>query len=402
MDAMSIDMNIAGNTSSVLSTTETCARLNENNIQDADESSVDSLTFDTTAAGVPAYDDNGTPGKPSDDFGGILVYGHYVHYPAGTIITNHSIADAGINLLYRNPGSLLFDFGDGTPDNDGEFQGVVQEQGSGPVESGSGVLSRITIESSPSAPSGMHPLTLTDNVHLDVALLSYFPDVTNHANIAINVACAVDTDGDGMPDNQDPDDDNDGVSDVAEPPCGGDPLDVAPPLSRPERIDGPFAAVDDDGDTLIDEALPTGTANFDCDGDGYKGSAEDHVFSYLPGPPLSGDQKVCQEPDTTFPNGAAHIKPSKRWPSDIAAVGGFSANKINVQDLSSFTAPVRYLNQNVGTDPSDIRFDLVPGSTFGAHINVADLAAITSGVTGTPPMLGGLRAFGGPVCPWAP
>ena len=114
----------------------------------------------------------------------------------------------------------------------------------------------------------------------------------------------------------DADDDNDLVFDADEGTCGSNPLDGA---SRPERVDGPFAGVDDDGDTQVDEALPPGAANFDCDGDGYKGSAEDHVFSYLP--QTNGDQKTCQEYDATFPNPALHIKPSKRWPADLAASG---------------------------------------------------------------------------------
>ena len=123
------------------------------------------------------------------------------------------------------------------------------------------------------------------------------------------------------------------------------------------------------------------------------------MFSYLPGPPLNGDQKTCQEYDTAFPNGTH--KPSKRWPSDLNG-SAFSLNKINVQDLAAFTAPIKYLNQNVGTDPMDVRFDLVPGSTVGFHINVSDMAALTSGVSGFPPMLAGAKAFGGPVCPYAP
>ena len=133
---------------------------------------------------------------------------------------------------------------------------------------------------------------------------------------------------------------------------------------------------------------------------GGSGYAENHVFSYLP--QTNGNQKRCQEPDTTFPNTAPHIRPSKRWPSDVAGAGAFSANKINIQDLAAFTNPIRYLNKDVGTNPSDVRLDIVPGSTVGADINVADLAALTSGVTGSPPMLGGVRAFGGPACPWSP
>jgi len=116
-------------------------------------------------------------------------------------------------------------------------------------------------------------------------------------------------------------------------------------------------------------------------------------------PQTNGDQKTCQEYDATFPN-PTH-KPSKRWPADIAS-STFSLNKINIQDLSSFTTPIRYLNQDVGTDAADVRFDLVPGSTFGFHINIADMAALTNGATAYPPMLSGARAFGGPVCPYAP
>jgi len=180
-----------------------------------------------------------------------------------------------------------------------------------------------------------------------------------------------------------------------EPPCGSDPSNAD---RRPERIDGPFAGTDDDGDTQIDEALPGGASNFD--GDGYKGSAEDHVFSYLSH--TNGDQKTCQEYDVGFPNPGSHVRPSKRWPADIAS-SAFSLNKINLQDLSAFIAPVRYLNQDIGTDPMDVRFDLVPGpGVFVDDINIADLAAITNGVTGFPPMLGGAKAFGGPDCSYGP
>ena len=39
---------------------------------------------------------------------------------------------------------------------------------------------------------------------------------------------------------------------------------------------------------------------------------------------------------------------------------------------------------------------------LGTDINVADMAAITTSATGFPPMLAGAKAFGGPVCPYAP
>src|SRR5438309_3489746 len=63
-DAFSVDMNIAGNTPTnlagtsphveTLGPTDFCARLNPNGIQDADETAVDTLTFDVTATNIPA------------------------------------------------------------------------------------------------------------------------------------------------------------------------------------------------------------------------------------------------------------------------------------------------------------------------------------------------------------
>ncbi len=189
------------------------------------------------------------------------------------------------------------------------------------------------------------------------------------------------------------DTDCDRVSDSAEPPCQSDPDDVT---IRPERIDGIFDNVDDDGDTQVDEALPAGASDFDCDGDGFTGAAEDHVYSYVL--QTDGDQKTCQEYDLAHPNTTQ--KPSKRWPADLSGhvPGSFSHNKINVSDLASFVAPWRYIGTNVGDLPGNVRWDLVPYSIFSTDINVQDLAAISN--TLYPPMLNGARAFGGPVCPW--
>src|SRR2546425_223232 len=63
-DAFSVDMNITGNTPSnlnntsphveTLGPTDFCAQLNANGVQDADETAVDTLTFDVTATNVPS------------------------------------------------------------------------------------------------------------------------------------------------------------------------------------------------------------------------------------------------------------------------------------------------------------------------------------------------------------
>jgi glucose/arabinose dehydrogenase len=239
-------------------------------------------------------------------------------------------------------------------------------------------------------------LTYNNSIHR----LTADTDIDGVANINDNCPFItnpdqLDTDGDGLGDVCDPDDDNDLVNDADETACGANPLNSA---LRPERIDGAFAGVDEDGDTQVDEVLPSGSEAFDCDGDGFKGTAEGHVFSYLG--ETDGDQKTCQDYDDSFPNNMH--KPSKRWPADFNGTP-FSLNKINISDIAAFTNPVRYIGKNVGTNPSDVRFDLMPGNSgVGAHINIVDLAAVTSGASGHPPMLGGARAFGGPVCPYAP
>jgi hypothetical protein len=131
----------------------------------------------------------------------------------------------------------------------------------------------------------------------------------------------------------------------------------------------------------VDEALPGGASGFDCDGDGYKGSAESNVYQ----PGTTGDQDPC---------GATG------WPSDLVSVPPDSANRITLTDLTSFLAPLRRFNTSPGDGGYDVRWDLVPGpGLFMEEINLNDLTALLAGPTGYPPMLGGVRAFGGPVCP---
>ncbi len=140
--------------------------------------------------------------------------------------------------------------------------------------------------------------------------------------------------------------------------------------------------MDDDGDTQVDEALPAGAAGYDCDGDGYKGSAEAAIFS----PVTTGDQDPCGT------NG---------WPAEIVSSGSLpTANRVNLPDIQSFLMPVRRLNTSPGDDYFDVRWNLVPGATIGKQINVQDLQNLAFLF---PPMLGGVtRAFNGPVCPWPP
>jgi PKD repeat protein len=193
------------------------------------------------------------------------------------------------------------------------------------------------------------------------------------------------------------DTDCDLVFNTDEPPCDGDPLDGD---IRPERLDGAFQGVSDDGDIDIDEPLAPEFLGQDCDGDGYIGSIENHVFSYLG--QVNGDQKTCGEYDLAFPDPIQVHTPSRRWPSDLVS-GGVpdSTNRITITDVTSFVGPVPYSGTNVGTKPGDVRWDLAPGKgIYGTDINIADVTAVVSGRSGSPPMLDGARAFGGPPCPW--
>ena len=180
--------------------------------------------------------------------------------------------------------------------------------------------------------------------------------------------------------NDDPLDDNfindgcPGLSEVNA--CGSDDLSAA---SVPERVDGAFAGQDDEGDGDTDEALPAGSEGFDCDGDGWTGTTESHVFT----PATDRDQDPC--------GGDA-------WAADLVG-GSFSGNRINIQDLASFVTPVRRLNTSSGDAGFDQRWDLVPGSSFGETINVQDMASL---IVVRPPMFGGMRAYNGPECPWPP
>jgi len=183
-------------------------------------------------------------------------------------------------------------------------------------------------------------------------------------------------DGDGLGDVCDSDDDNDGVADTAEIGCGSDPLATG---ARPERTDGAFAGVDDDGDTMVDEGLPTGSGEFDCDGDGYRGAVELAVFE------AQRDQDTCG---------------LDAWPSDFAS-GQIpnSTDRVKIHDETSFIAPVRRLDKSPNDGGYSVRWDLVPGpGIFANHIAINDLTALLAGPSGFPAMFANARAFNGPSC----
>jgi hypothetical protein len=80
-----------------------------------------------------------------------------------------------------------------------------------------------------------------------------------------------------------------------------------------------------------------------------------------------------------------------RWPSDLRGEAAFGADKSNVQDLGTYTSPVRRLNTQPGQAAFNRRWDLRPGNNAGAAwITVADMSVVSTQVA--PPMFG-VRAF---------
>lgn len=350
-DAFSIDMDPFGttpNTATSLGPRENCASLMPNGLQDADEDGVDLLTFDVTVAEIP----ESSP---------IFAFEFEVEH------TGQSVAILRSNsafLMAANPLSQVYDVS--APTNDGWYGGAVDfaPEPWAAAESGSGVVSRLELTTVGEAPSGIYALNLVTAYHVDPIPAGYLPDIVEPAMVAVGIACPSASDSD-----------SDGVNDLDEAGCGGDAVD---PTVKPEIQDN---GVDDDNNGYVDEGMNYWEAKwFDCDGDGYLGYQESHVFGQSQS--AGGNQYPCGAiwKDAYY----------SLWPADITADG-----RVNIHDLATFAAPIRRLGTTVGTQNFLVRFDLVPDNA----IDVEDIASL---VTVAPPMLGGVRAFNGPPCPWPP
>lgn len=192
------------------------------------------------------------------------------------------------------------------------------------------------------------------------------------------------------------DSDGDGVGDACDS-CSG------PPYGVPVNENGcvpPDQDYDGDGFTDVAEAgepLCQGLINEDDfdDGvinDGCDSWLQEGVFSEAEFRIGTDATKACGDPPTEPPY---H---SRYWPADLYAIPP-SENKIDIQDIASFLAPVRHLGTVPGDAGFDMRWDIVPGpGILDDWINISDLIALVAGPTAYPPMFGGQKAFGGPTC----
>lgn len=230
-------------------------------------------------------------------------------------------------------------------------------------------------------------------------------------------ACDIDDDGDGIVDTsevsgceKDPDCDDDGVSDGPNDPDGTGPIVAGPDncllTPNPDQIDtdgdgqGDACDTDDDGDGVLDGAdnCPTAynpsQANYDGDSMGDACDPDDDNDGYT-------DADEAWIGTNSLDECGAHTTAdpiySQAWPADVFSKSGTldSKDKITIQDLASFVAPVRILNKNPEDPEFHIRWDLVPGSgVLSNQINIQDMGSL---VTVKPPMFGGEdRAFNYP------
>jgi hypothetical protein len=210
-----------------------------------------------------------------------------------------------------------------------------------------------------------------------------------------------DTDGDGLNDLIDTDDDGDDFLDTVENACDSDPRDGN---SVPERLGN---SADDDGNEGIDE-VQAAVSGEDCDGDGF----DDDVEQALTWPPddgghPSGDETVaadqcddiadddgdtvvndgCPEPGTGHQERCAdslggNNENDDQWPADFNDDG-----KLNLQDVNYFNVPIKHFGQPAANHQ---RWNLAGGT----DINLQDVNSLN---TLKPPMFSGQRAYGNTV-----
>jgi len=361
-----------------LSARETCANIVVNGILDADEDEVDRLLLDVTMGQQPG------PG------GGFPPEAHMVAFQVDLTWTPDVLDVVGSSSEIRffihaagvrPPFSNIMD---SSPATSPYLRAVAD---GGPAETGAGVLARLRVAGNQAgvADLGLGTVVLVDRTSLDATVATL-----NGAHLAVSKdgpdAGATIGDSPGERFTCGPSDmDGDGVADANEAACGSDADSSA---KRPERLDGAFAGVSDDGDAVVDEPLPESASALDCDGDGFPGTREAAVFGST-----AGDQDACGG------NG---------WPADLDP-----NNILDIGDFNSFLFPLG-IDDGHGTyalfghtvpdagRPGIERWNI--SNPPDGVIDIGDINPMNPGVmagSARPPMLGGAPAFG-QTCPWPP
>jgi len=268
----------------------------------------------------------------------------------------------------QNPMSLVKFFGDDMPDTDGSFEAVGVDMG--PIsagDSGTGVLARITLEA---IGPGVSPMTLTQLQVVNEAGVyigdtngdSYFDGAIHNAQVAVDL----DPDGDGLatpcgdPVADNPDADNDGVSDLVEVEVGSNPLDPADtPTLETTCPQGQEPVYDEQGNfmgcsSIEGTAKTCDPANPDYDRDGLEDSCDSSEAD--PTNP-DGDGDTVPDPFEAYVgtdprDGCSDDPTDPAWPFDIN-----TDTWANDADIQLFYTSGVYGSQ-AGDDNFDQRYDL--------------------------------------------
>jgi len=177
--SMSIDVNVAGNGASTLGPVDKCVSVQAGA----------SVTVDVIIEGVPPWVDNAPKGviNPSDK-GGITSFSYEFNFPTKMTVSGAPNGPSHEFFLVKNPGSSIFNPSDAAPDSNSPWTATALDTDTKP-ESGSGVLTRLTMKVEAGIAKGVHVVALSTNVHGDSSGEFYYPDKTNHAAIAVGVPC---------------------------------------------------------------------------------------------------------------------------------------------------------------------------------------------------------------------
>jgi hypothetical protein len=241
-----------------------------------------------------------------------------------------------------------------------------------------------------------HPNADGDNRKdcVDFGQMYFYPAGHNHTAPVVDCSgLPEDIDGfkdaDGCPD---PDNDNDGFPDSTDQ-CPGTDQQTGPDGALGSGEDQNHNGILDGGeDTVLADGVLT-TDDVILTFEDYDGVLDTDGCHDSPGDDRDGDGYTDEVEALHIGTKADDPCGQDAWPSDLVS-SGFSFNKLDIVDLGSFVAPVRRMNTSPGDEPAfDKRWDLIPGTTFGEHINIQDLGATITGPRGFPPMFAGQRAW---------
>lgn len=195
MDAMSIDVDVTGNTATSLGPLDSCVEARAGDV----------VTVDVTALNIPATNP-------------MIAFTYAIQYDDSSVRVE---SQDDRFLLAANAGSGLVNASDSTPDENvnGLWSATVLDVSDSrfvPPEFGNGVLSRLSISIRQGLQAGLYTLRLApeETAHVDTNNDTNRPEILNSAAIAVGVSC---------------------------PPVSGTPTPVPSPTPLPTPTPGPPA-----------------------------------------------------------------------------------------------------------------------------------------------------------------